>query len=148
MKRTDFIKKMQQRLIVRRDALRSVLAGDVNTLRSIRDSAVGDEGDVSVFGEQAEISSQMAQVESRELTKVERALEQMREGSYGKCESCNKAINVLRLQAVPYATECIHCARKGERERAREEGRSHYDRMATTDDDHEVTLDEAESEIA
>jgi DnaK suppressor protein len=148
MKRNDFITKMQQRLLVRRDALRGVLAGDVNTLRSNRDSAVGDEGDVSVFGEQAEISSQMAQVESRELTKIERALEQMREGSYGKCETCGKGINVMRLQAVPYATECIHCARKGERERAHEDGFARYDRMASAEDDHEVTLDEAESEIA
>jgi DnaK suppressor protein len=148
MKRNDFIQKMQQRLLVRRDALRRVLSGDVNALQSLGDSAVGDEGDMSVFGAQAEINSQMAQVESRELSQIDRALERMAEGSYGRCDGCNKPINTLRLQAVPYATECINCARKAERASERDGMGSRWDRLPTRDDEPETTVEDVESEIA
>lgn len=147
MKRNDFILKMQQRLLVRRDALRRVLSGDMNALRSLGDSAVGDEGDLSVFGAQAEINSQMAQVESRELNQIENALERMREGRYGKCDTCDKPINVLRLQAVPYATECINCARRAERDLERDGHMSRWDRLPH-DDEPEATVEDVESELA
>jgi DnaK suppressor protein len=41
---------------------------------------------------QDEISSQLAEVESRELANVENALERMRAGQYGVCESSCDAI--------------------------------------------------------
>jgi DnaK suppressor protein len=148
MKRNDFIQKMQQRLLVRRDALRRVLSGDVNALQTLHDSAVGDEGDLSVFGAQAEINSQMAQVESRELNQIEHALERMSEGSYGRCDSCDKPINALRLQAVPYATECINCARKAERAQEGDRMGGRWDRLPTRDDEPEATVEDVESEIA
>jgi DnaK suppressor protein len=149
MKRSDFIQKMQQRLLIRRDALRRVLSGDVNALQTLADSAGGDEGDLSVFGAQAEINSQMAQVESRELSQIELALQRMQEGTYGRCAVCNKPINTLRLQAVPYATECIHCARRSERDAEREnELGSRWDRLPSRDDEPDVTLEDVESEIA
>jgi YteA family regulatory protein len=43
------------------------------------------------------------------LVKVNHALDQMKDGSYGKCERCGKAIDVERLKAVPYTTLCIDC---------------------------------------
>lgn len=46
------------------------------------------------------------------LGKVERALEMVRAGSYGICESCGKSIPLNRLDVLPYATHCIDCARK------------------------------------
>jgi DnaK suppressor protein len=148
MKRNDFILKMQQRLVVRRDALRRVLSGDVNALQTLSDSAVGDEGDLSVFGAQAEINSQMAQVESRELSQIEHALERMVEGSYGRCDSCDKPINAIRLQAVPYATECINCARRAERDLERGMSGTRWDRMPSQDEDSDAAVEDIESEIA
>jgi len=46
------------------------------------------------------------------LGKVERALEMVKAGSYGICESCGKSIPLNRLDVLPYATHCIDCARK------------------------------------
>jgi RNA polymerase-binding protein DksA len=46
------------------------------------------------------------------LGKVERALEMVRAGLYGICESCGKPIPLNRLDVLPYATHCIDCARK------------------------------------
>jgi len=41
---------------------------------------------------------------------VERALQKMENGTYGKCEVCGADISVERLQAFPEATTCIKCA--------------------------------------
>lgn len=115
MKRIDFVKETKQRLIRRRDALRSALAGDMSLLRSGNHEAVGDEIDAAIATEQAELRSQMLNFESRELAQIENALEKIQHGRYGKCEACESSISPARLKALPYATECIECARRDER---------------------------------
>jgi len=55
-------------------------------------------------------------VESRELARIENALERMRDGQYGVCEACGISIPLARLNALPYATLCIKCQRESERE--------------------------------
>lgn len=47
------------------------------------------------------------------LSKVQWALAKVDEGTYGICESCGKAIPMARLDALPYVTLCVDCARKG-----------------------------------
>ncbi|HEY7704804.1 MAG TPA: TraR/DksA C4-type zinc finger protein [Acidimicrobiia bacterium] len=47
------------------------------------------------------------------LRKVEHALARVEDGTYGTCERCGQAIPVARLEVLPYATECVSCARKG-----------------------------------
>ena len=46
------------------------------------------------------------------LRKVERALSRVDDGTYGICESCGTQIPVARLEVLPYATECVSCARR------------------------------------
>src|SRR6478735_8703208 len=60
MNRNAFIKETKQRLVGRRDALRSALAGDMSMLRAQTEQSVGDEVDAAVATEQAELRSQMA----------------------------------------------------------------------------------------
>jgi DnaK suppressor protein len=57
----------------------------------------------------------LAEVESRELVSIENALERMREGNYGTCAACAESIPLARLQALPYATNCIRCQREAEK---------------------------------
>ena len=45
------------------------------------------------------------------LTDVERALEKLRDGTYGTCDSCGDTIGEERLEAIPWVTLCISCAR-------------------------------------
>jgi len=116
MARKDSIKKMRQVLIKRRDALRQALAGDLSLLKELNNQASGDVVDIALDSAQDELSSQLAEVESRELRYIEGALERMREGNYGQCEVCSAKIPLARLQALPYATLCINCQRDAERE--------------------------------
>jgi DnaK suppressor protein len=115
MARKDAIVSLRQVLIKRRDALRKALAGDLSLLKELREQSSGDVVDAALDCAQDEISSQLAEVESRELAHIENALERIREGQYGKCEACSSTIPLARLQALPYATLCIQCQREAEK---------------------------------
>jgi DnaK suppressor protein len=106
---------MRQILIKRRDALRQALAGDLSLLKELRAQTAGDIVDAALDSAQDEISSQLAEVESRELASIENALERMRTGQFGVCEGCGCKIPMARLNALPYATYCIECQREAER---------------------------------
>jgi len=114
MARKDSILKMRDLLIKRRDALRKALAGDLSMLKSLSDQSSGDVVDAALDAVQDEISSKLAEVESRELANIEVALERMRGGNFGVCEICNCKIPLARLNALPYATSCIECQRATE----------------------------------
>lgn len=116
MNRKDAVMSMRQVLIKRRDALRRALAGDLSLLKELRAQSSGDLIDAALDSVQDEISSQLAEVESRELARIEIALERMRNGDYGLCEGCGTNIPMARLNALPYATLCIKCQRESERQ--------------------------------
>lgn len=115
MARKDALINQHAILIRRRDALRSALAGDLSLLKELRSESPGDVIDAALDSTQDEISSQLAEVESRELASIENALQQMQIGRYGVCEICNSKIPMARLNALPYATMCIACQRDVER---------------------------------
>ena len=116
MARKDSIKKMHEVLVKRRDALRRALSGDLSLLKQDREQSGSDVVDAALDAVQDEISSQLAEVESRELASIDLALNSMRQGTYGTCNICTSKIPLARLQALPYATMCIEC------QRAEEEG--------------------------
>ena len=118
MNRKEAILSMHQVLIKRRDALRRALAGDLSLLKELRAQTSGDLIDAALDSVQDEISSQLAEVESRELARIENALDRMRNGEYGLCEGCGINIPLTRLNALPYATCCIKCQREAERQGA------------------------------
>jgi DnaK suppressor protein len=147
MKRISFIKETQQRLIGRRDALRQALAGDMSLLRAEHDESGGDEIDAAIATEQAELRSQMLNFESRELAQIESALQRIKHGRYGRCETCDEPIAAMRLKALPYATECISCARREERRGGPADRFSPINRIAAHRGDERETADEAYEEI-
>lgn len=112
MARKDSLKSMKEILIRRREALRKALAGDLSLLKELSEQTSGDVVDFALDSAQDEINSQLAEVESRELARIDEALDKMAEGNYGKCEGCKQNIPLARLQALPYATCCIECKRK------------------------------------
>ena len=149
MTRTQFQRQTYQRLISRRAALRAALAGDQTLLHSLS-QGVGDEIDAIVVSEQAELRSQLAEVESRELDQIERALLKLRSGHYGRCESCQRPIAPLRLKYLPYAADCISCARSEERRDAAVGGHRPVNRISaysSGDDAADARADESRAEL-
>jgi RNA polymerase-binding protein DksA len=48
---------------------------------------------------------------------IAKALVRMDDGSYGYCEVCGDRIPVPRLEAIPWADQCVKCKSRGERRR-------------------------------
>jgi RNA polymerase-binding protein DksA len=110
--------------------LRARLRGDVSqladeALKRNRQDASGDLSSMPIH--MADIGSDnfeqdftLTLLESEEdtLEKIEAALARIEEGAYGTCENCGEAIPKARLQAIPYALQCVGCARKEEGGRA------------------------------
>ena len=147
MARKDAILSMRQILIMRRDALRTALAGDLSLLKELRAQAAGDVVDAALDSAQDEISSQLAEVESRELASIENALERMRDGQYGVCEGCSISIPMARLNALPYATLCIDCQREAERFGKGGSGDSDWGRVLDTSGDGDVSMSDIEIDV-
>lgn len=148
MARKDAILSLRQVLLKRRDALRKALAGDLSLLKELREQSSGDVVDFALDSAQDEISSQLAEVESRELSQIETALELMREGRYGICEGCDKPIPLARLQALPYAATCIECQREAEKSGTAGKSATDWGKLLDNDSgDNEVAFSDLEVDV-
>jgi DnaK suppressor protein len=147
MARKDAILQMRQTLVKRRDALRKALAGDLSLLKELSNQTSGDMVDAALDSAQDEINSQLAEVESRELGMIEKALERMRSGEYGVCEGCNCKIKLERLKALPYAVLCIECQREAEREGGSNADAADWGRVLDSGNDHDLTINEIEIDV-
>ncbi|MFQ5655115.1 MAG: TraR/DksA family transcriptional regulator [Planctomycetota bacterium] len=49
------------------------------------------------------------------ITQIEKAIRRIDEGCYETCEACAEEIGRERLEALPFATQCIACKRREER---------------------------------
>jgi RNA polymerase-binding protein DksA len=47
------------------------------------------------------------------IEQIDRAIEKIHDGSYGKCDSCGTTIPKERLRALPYAALCVKCKSGG-----------------------------------
>lgn len=115
MARKNALLKLYSRLQGRRRELLESIADELGGLRhDLGDRAGSDDVDIASDSLNTEMNSQLAQIESRELRQIDRALTRLRDGAYGSCESCGKKIPVARLNALPYTTLCIECQREME----------------------------------
>ncbi len=112
MARQDALLRLHKNLIARRSELRKRLGLELEELAHVKhSSASGDAADAAFDASGEEIASTLAELESRELAQIERALRRLKAGTYGKCESCSITIPVARLNALPFSTLCVKCQR-------------------------------------
>jgi len=148
MARKESLLNLHQILKMRRDALRRALAGDLSLLKEMREQTSGDVIDFALDSAQDEINSQLAEVESRELGLIDKALEQFRNGEYGKCESCSGNIPLARLQALPYATLCINCQRESEKHGFTKDTSEDWSRVADSPSERDLKLSDIEADAS
>lgn len=111
--------------------LRAQIRGDV---RQISSSALDGGHDSKSPTHMAELGTEtfeqdfslgVMERDQGQLEQIDGALKRIDEGIYGLCESClaegkspsKAAIPKTRLKAVPFARECVECARKHESSR-------------------------------
>ncbi|MFJ4836775.1 TraR/DksA family transcriptional regulator [Streptomyces sp. NPDC088746] len=90
-------------------ALRSDFDGivEANALVAVDDEH-DPEGSSTAF-ERAHVASLLDRARDH-LEEVDRALERLERGAYGRCEACGEPIPPGRLEVRPAATTCVRCA--------------------------------------
>jgi DnaK suppressor protein len=114
MARRDALLRLHKTLTARRAELRKRLGADLAQLGAQKTGSAADVADAAFDHTGEELSSQLADLEARELNQVERALLRLKQGTYGLCEACGAKIPVARLNVLPYSTLCIKCQRESE----------------------------------
>jgi len=115
MARRDALLRLHKTLTSRRNELRKRLGTDLADLgHRMNSSASGDAADAAFGAAGEELSSQLAELEAKELNQIERALVRLKQGTYGLCEVCSAKIPVARMNVLPYSTLCIKCQREAE----------------------------------
>jgi RNA polymerase-binding protein DksA len=94
-----------------------------DTLKQSQKEASGDisgytlhMADVATDNYDREFSLGLASNERDVLHRIDAALQKIKDGSFGFCEECDKAISKTRLKAVPYAKLCIKCQETKEKQ--------------------------------
>lgn len=72
----------------------------------------GDEANADLF---VDVDHALIGMRLAELRAIERALQRMREGSYGDCADCEAPVAYARLLARPTAERCAQCQQLHER---------------------------------
>lgn len=155
MARSEALLRLHKTLLSRRADLRRKLAGELDNLRNLNTSdATGDSADAAFEAGSEEMASQLAELDSRELSQIERALARLKQGTYGLCEVCAAKIPVGRLNALPYSTLCITCQREMEKDpnwgQRLSEGNweKAFDVDTPIEDQREVNLSDLEMDIS
>ena len=130
MRKTD-LEKMQKLLLAKKKEILEEMGvvGDTHGKSTIKDST----GDLSSYSYhmadqgtdnmEREMAFAYASKGSRLLYHLDEALRRIDNGTYGKCQSCGKQIQIARLRAVPHARFCIACKSKEEAEKQRQRQR-------------------------
>jgi RNA polymerase-binding transcription factor len=103
---------------------RATYLRQAETLQAEADSLTEDRepGDVQ-FDEESGEGDTLAVERERDLAlsaqaraaidEIDRAVDKIHEGTYGRCENCGTAIPKERLKALPYAALCVKCKSGG-----------------------------------
>ncbi len=107
---TEELKKFEESLL----ALRDQLSHEIKDLIVGADMGndAGDDDEEVDKAEEAGIASAEALVFKERLHQVLDALERMKAGTYGTCESCGGAIGYDVLEVDPESRECKVCKAK------------------------------------
>lgn len=154
MARRDALLRLHKSLLSRRSDIRKKLADELDGLRNLKGAdATGDSADVAFESGTEEMASQLAELDARELNQIERALQRLKQGTYGICEGCGCKIPVGRLNALPYTTLCIACQREMEKypdwaDRRSSGNWEHVYEAASLEEQREVDISEIEIDLS
>ncbi len=89
---------------------------EIDQLRGAERDPEIEEGSQS---EQAQYDlSQLGEVEQREITQIDAALQRLEAAEYGVCRDCGEEIDAGRIEALPFALDCADCAERREKAQA------------------------------
>jgi DnaK suppressor protein len=74
----------------------------------------GDDVDAVQAAQLLDLAGKVSSRELQRLKQIDAAMERIKAGSFGLCESCDSQIGEKRLIAMPQCTLCIKCQEEAE----------------------------------
>ena len=111
----DQYQALRGRLQKQRDEILDMYKQDLRAGQESADDGTEDIVDRANNAYNRELMFSLSDAERTTLLQIENALLRMDEGTYGLCANCGQTINVLRLEAVPWARFCIDCQELAEK---------------------------------
>ena len=110
------LKESRQRLASEYENLIKTINRNRTAAEAIKVENTEDEGDLATISHDRELLYNLHESDFARLRFIKEAMKAMDRGQYGECVRCGKDINEKRLEAVPWATLCIHCQEATEAE--------------------------------
>src|SRR5689334_5010248 len=107
---SDSLSSIRKRLTARREELRMRLSRIHSDQRRETEALSADAPDRAIQRENDDVIDSLGIAVRAELAEIEDALSRVASGHYGICKSCGHSIELKRLEAVPYAFQCLRCA--------------------------------------
>ncbi len=111
----DRFQALGERLQNQRAEILNMYKQDLRAGQESADDGTEDIVDRANNAYNRELMFSLSDTERATLLQIENALRRMEEGTYGKCANCGQPINILRLEAVPWARFCIDCQELAEK---------------------------------
>lgn len=111
----DRYEALRERLQNQRAEIVNMYKQDVRAGQESADDGTEDIVDRANNAYNRELMFSLSDVERQTLLQIENALTRMDDGGYGRCANCGQQINLLRLEAVPWARFCIDCQELAEK---------------------------------
>ena len=106
---------LRERLQNQRAEIVNMYKQDVRAGQESADDGTEDIVDRANNAYNRELMFSLSDAERQTLLQIENALTRMEDGGYGRCANCGQQINLLRLEAVPWARFCIDCQELAEK---------------------------------
>ncbi len=104
----------RERLKVKKEEILETFTKNKNYGKEANGEPSQDIADQAADSYTKEFLFSLSNSERKLLKQVDEALLRIRDRCYGVCVSCEDALNLKRLQAVPWATLCLKCQEKQE----------------------------------
>ncbi len=151
MARSIGLQQITKTLTARRTVLLRRLGMELDGLGAKPPTAAsGDVADAAFDQQGEELSSQLAQVEAKELAQIDLALKRIKQGQYGLCDGCGGKIPVARQNALPYSTLCVKCQREAEKDSSFLEDRlaANWEALSSGSEDREYRIRDLEADLS
>jgi RNA polymerase-binding transcription factor len=105
----------QDRYVLLRSMLEERRREVQDKLRSLRETIPVDAAEVRDAEERSvddfvtEVDFALMQMKSETLRRIDQAMSRLDQGTYGRCEECDREISANRLAALPFASLCRAC---------------------------------------
>jgi DnaK suppressor protein len=110
----DELNRIRSLLSQKRDALTNHLQTELVELEKPEKKHRTDLEEIASDTHETDSVCEIMGIESTQIDQIERALTKIDNGTYGICEDCGDEIPIVRLEALPFATQCIACKRRQE----------------------------------